>query len=261
MIATFMVIVFATAFMKSASGQPANTNPPSGSGFVSNAPPAEQSVDLAASQLNAIKIETVGTNLFSVEKTAVGSIDYDEDLSVQVFSPYQGKIITALANLGDNVQKGQPLYTIDSPDLIQAESTFDRGRRGFRPHEQRTNARHRPLRNQRSFGTGKGTSHLRCSKQPKALSKRHGTRSGYLANRNAEIDQIVATRKIDPHWWWAARWPGGSPPATRSQAFWCNRAARPHLIRWPISQPSGWWRTSPKATAQPFMWGSLSWQR
>ena len=26
--------------------------------------------------------------------------------------------------LGDEVQKGQPLYTIDSPDLIQAESTL-----------------------------------------------------------------------------------------------------------------------------------------
>jgi len=55
---------------------------------------------------------------------AVGCIDYDEDLSVQVFSPYQGKIITAFANLGEDVQKGQSLYTIDSPDLVQAESTL-----------------------------------------------------------------------------------------------------------------------------------------
>jgi cobalt-zinc-cadmium efflux system membrane fusion protein len=81
-------------------------------------------VDLERSQLNAIKIEPARTYTFPVDREAVGSIDYDENLSVQVFSPYQGKIISALASLGDEVQKGQLLYTIDSPDLIQAESTL-----------------------------------------------------------------------------------------------------------------------------------------
>ena len=66
----------------------------------------------------------MGTCLFPVEKEAVGSIDYDEDLSVQVFPPYQGKMIATSSELGDEVQKGQPLYTIDSPDLVQAESTL-----------------------------------------------------------------------------------------------------------------------------------------
>jgi cobalt-zinc-cadmium efflux system membrane fusion protein len=81
-------------------------------------------VTLAPGQLNAIKIGTVGSHAFPIEIEAVGNIDYDEDLSVQVFSPYQGKIISAYANLGDDVRKGQPLYTIDSPDLMQAESTL-----------------------------------------------------------------------------------------------------------------------------------------
>ena len=43
---------------------------------------------------------------------------------MQVFPPYQGKIIRTFVELGDEVTKGQPLYTIDSPDLIQAESTL-----------------------------------------------------------------------------------------------------------------------------------------
>jgi cobalt-zinc-cadmium efflux system membrane fusion protein len=43
---------------------------------------------------------------------------------VQVFPPYQGKIIRAFVEIGDEVKKGQTLYTIDSPDLIQAESTL-----------------------------------------------------------------------------------------------------------------------------------------
>jgi len=110
--------------MKPGSGQPAPTNLPQGLGSASNAPTSAATVDLSPSQLNAIKIEPVGTYRFPVERAAIGSIDYDEDLSVQVFSPYSGKIITALANLGDEVQKGQPLYTIASPDLLQAESNL-----------------------------------------------------------------------------------------------------------------------------------------
>ena len=85
---------------------------------------AEASVELEPSQLGAIKIQDVGTYEFPLEKSAIGNIDYDQDLAVPVFSPYQGRLIAPLVNLGDEVQKGQPLYTIDSPDLVQAESTL-----------------------------------------------------------------------------------------------------------------------------------------
>ena len=54
-------------------------------------PSRPQSVELAQSQLNAVKIEPAGTYLFPVEQEAVGNIDFDEDLSVQVFPPYQGR--------------------------------------------------------------------------------------------------------------------------------------------------------------------------
>lgn len=125
MTATIAAIVFAGVVMKSQTSQPVNPSPPPGPAQGSNAPPAaEATVTLAPSQLDAIKIGTVGTYVFPVERTAVGCIDYDEDLAVQVFSVYQGKIIAAFANLGDDVQKGQKLYTIDSPDLVQAESTL-----------------------------------------------------------------------------------------------------------------------------------------
>ena len=85
---------------------------------------SEPMVELSPSQLGSIKVESVGSYLFSVEKEAVGSIDFDNDLSVQVFPPSQGKIIEALVELGDPIRKGQPLYTVESPDLIQAESTL-----------------------------------------------------------------------------------------------------------------------------------------
>src|SRR5580658_2442450 len=82
------------------------------------------SVDLSDTQLVSVKVEPVEEREFPVEKDAVGSIDFNEDLSVQVFTPYQGRIIALFAEIGDDVKKGQMLFTIDSPDLLQAESTL-----------------------------------------------------------------------------------------------------------------------------------------
>ncbi len=41
-----------------------------------------------------------------------------------MFTPYQGRIIQAFANLGDEVKKGQVLFTIESPDFIAAQSNL-----------------------------------------------------------------------------------------------------------------------------------------
>jgi cobalt-zinc-cadmium efflux system membrane fusion protein len=82
------------------------------------------SVDLSESQLESVKVAPVEACEFPVEKEAVGSIGFNEDLQVQVFTPYQGRIIALFAQVGDDVKKGQTLFTIDSPDLLQAESTL-----------------------------------------------------------------------------------------------------------------------------------------
>jgi len=157
-----------------------------------------ESLELASSQLDAIKIEPVGTYSFPVEKSAVGSIDFDEDLSVQVFSPYQGKIIAAYAQLGDEVQKGQALYTIDSPDLIQAESTLI-GAAAALELTGKELARAREL-----FASKVGVSQRELEQ---AISDQQTAEGAFKAARDAvrvfgktdvEIDQIVSTRKIDP---------------------------------------------------------------
>jgi membrane fusion protein, heavy metal efflux system len=81
-------------------------------------------VNLSDSQLAAVKVEPLEERDFPIEKEAVGSIDFNEDMETQVFTPYQGKIIALYASIGDDVKKGQTLFTIDSPDLLQAESTL-----------------------------------------------------------------------------------------------------------------------------------------
>ena len=85
---------------------------------------AEQSVDLSEKQTEGLKIGKVATHEFAIQKTAVGTIDFNENMSVQVFSQYQGKIVNAFFNIGDDVKQGDVLFTIDSPDLLQAESTL-----------------------------------------------------------------------------------------------------------------------------------------
>ena len=87
-------------------------------------PKDKDSVDLSDSQLDTVKVAPLEERDFPVEKEAIGSIDFDEDMAVQVFTPYQGRIIALFASLGDDVRKGQTLFTIDSPDLLQAESTL-----------------------------------------------------------------------------------------------------------------------------------------
>jgi membrane fusion protein, heavy metal efflux system len=88
------------------------------------APQGEPSVELTDDQAKSITVEPVSERVFPLEKESFGSIDFNEDMAVQVFTPYQGRILQAFPVLGDEVKEGQILFTIESPDLIQAESTL-----------------------------------------------------------------------------------------------------------------------------------------
>jgi cobalt-zinc-cadmium efflux system membrane fusion protein len=170
---------------------------PSGTAPASNAPPAEATVELAPSQLNAIKIESVGTHPFAVEKEAVGSISFVDDLSVQVFPPYQGKILKTFFELGDEVRKGQPLYSIDSPDLIQAESTLIAAAATFALTS-------KELQRVKYLNGTNGVSEREleqaASDQQAADGALRAARDAVrvFGKTDAEIDQIVSSRKIDP---------------------------------------------------------------
>ena len=88
------------------------------------AQPSPDLVQLTDAQKHSIKIGQVGLREFVVETQAPGTIDFNENSEVQVFSPYQGRIIAQFVHLGDFVTKGQPLFTVESADYIQAESTL-----------------------------------------------------------------------------------------------------------------------------------------
>lgn len=158
---------------------------------------SQPTVELSQSQLNAIKIGPVGTYMFPIDKEAVGNIDFDGDLSVQVFPPYQGTIIEMLVELGAEVRKDQPLYTIRSPDLIQAESTLI-GAAATSELTSKELARAKDLN---------GTNGVSMRELEQATSDQQTAEGTLKAARDAvrvfgktdtEIDQIIASRKIDP---------------------------------------------------------------
>jgi cobalt-zinc-cadmium efflux system membrane fusion protein len=85
---------------------------------------APNAAELSDAQLGLITIGAVSELAFPLEREAVGSIDFNEDMSAQVFPPYQGRIVKLYAKIGDNVKRGQALLTIESTDLIQADSNL-----------------------------------------------------------------------------------------------------------------------------------------
>jgi membrane fusion protein, heavy metal efflux system len=153
-------------------------------------------VDLTEKQASSLKIGPVGLRDFETLKTAVGTIDFNEHMLVQVFSQYPGKIQKAFFNLGDDVNQGDILFTIDSPDLLQAESAL-LASAGVLELQTRVLARATQLL--KAGGS--------AQKDVDQATSDHQTAEGnFKAARNAvrifgktdaEIEQILRQRKVD----------------------------------------------------------------
>jgi cobalt-zinc-cadmium efflux system membrane fusion protein len=81
-------------------------------------------VELNEKQITTLQLKPVGTEEFVPEFPAYGYIDFNENSAVQVFTNYQGRVIKANFDVGDAVKKGDILFTVDSPDLANAESAL-----------------------------------------------------------------------------------------------------------------------------------------
>ncbi len=154
-------------------------------------------LDLTDTQLAAVKVEPVEEREFPVEKEAVGSIDFNEDMETQVFTPYPGKIIALFAAVGDDVKKGQTLFTIDSPDLLQAESNLIAAA-GVLELTSRNLARLREL--YKTLAVSQKDLEQGISDQQTAEGALRAARDSVriFGKSDAEIDRIVADRMADP---------------------------------------------------------------
>lgn len=159
-------------------------------------PAANDSVTINDQQARHVTVEPVQWRNFEQRREAVGYIDFNQDQLAQVFPTYQGRVRQVQARLGDNVAKGQLLFTIDSPDLAQAESTLIAAA-GQRELTTRTLTRARQMLE------------VQASAQKdveQATSDQQAAEGSYRSARNllrmqgmteAEIDRIVASHKVD----------------------------------------------------------------
>jgi membrane fusion protein, heavy metal efflux system len=156
----------------------------------------EASVDLSERQAGTLKVGAVGSREFTLFKTAVGTIDFNENMLVQVFSQYPGKILKAFYNLGDEVKQGDILFTIDSPDLLTAESNL-LASAGVLELQKRTLARVTGLL--KAGGSAQKDVDQSTSDEQTAEGNFKAARNAVriFGKTDAEIDQILAERKVD----------------------------------------------------------------
>jgi membrane fusion protein, heavy metal efflux system len=153
-------------------------------------------VDLSEKQAGALKIAPVESREFAVLKTAVGTIDFNENMLVQVFSQYPGKILQAFHNIGDEVKAGDILFTIDSPDLLQAESAL-LASAGVLELQKRTLARATQLL--KSGGSAQKDVDQSTSDQQTAEGNFKAAKNAVriFGKSDAEIEQILSARKVE----------------------------------------------------------------
>src|SRR5438445_10206344 len=72
----------------------------------------------------SLTIQPVAERAFRTEHVTEGKIAVDEDRSTPIFSPYAGRVTKLLARPGDSVTAGQPLFTIEATDMVQAQNDF-----------------------------------------------------------------------------------------------------------------------------------------
>jgi cobalt-zinc-cadmium efflux system membrane fusion protein len=75
-------------------------------------------------QWASLVTEPVAEVVFRTEHLTEGKIAVDEDRATLVYSPYAGRVIKLLAKPGDMVAAGQPLFVVESPDMVQAQNDF-----------------------------------------------------------------------------------------------------------------------------------------
>lgn len=156
----------------------------------------DEAVVLSEEQAASVKVDPVETRDFAVFKTSVGTINFNEDLLVQVFSQYPGKILKAFYNVGDDVEKGSVLFTIDSPDLLQAESTL-LAARGVLELQKKILARATGLLRQ-GGSAQKDVDQATSDEQTAEGNLKAATDAVRIFGKtDAEIEKIVADRRID----------------------------------------------------------------
>lgn len=171
-------------------------------------PPGE--FRLNDNEVRSLRIESVLLRDFRAERVAEGRITYNEDRSTPVFSPYTGRVVRAVARLGEQVRAGEPLFEVETTDLVQAandllaavdnvakaRTTLDLSRRNETRQRELFNARAASRRDleQAEADATNAASDLRVAETALAAAR---DRMRVLGRTPEQIERIETTRRVE----------------------------------------------------------------
>jgi cobalt-zinc-cadmium efflux system membrane fusion protein len=85
-------------------------------------PKPKDTVKVTSDQMHQLEIVKVELCSFRLFKPAIGQIAFNEDASTVVLSPFSGRATRLIAKIGDDVKRGDPLFEIDSPEVVQIQT-------------------------------------------------------------------------------------------------------------------------------------------
>lgn len=74
-----------------------------------------------------------------ISRQVTGRLVWNEDLTVRIYAPIEGRVAAVIANLGDTVEKGAALARLDSPDFGQAQADVRKAAADFQLAERTLN--------------------------------------------------------------------------------------------------------------------------
>jgi cobalt-zinc-cadmium efflux system membrane fusion protein len=108
-----------------ATAEPARTNgAKEAKDGVKNGPKNGDLVRVTSDQMHQLAVLPVELHPFRVQRFAIGQIAYNEDTSTAVLTPFSGRVTRLIAKVGDQVKRGEPLFEIDSPEVVQPQNDF-----------------------------------------------------------------------------------------------------------------------------------------
>lgn len=158
--------------------------------------PSTDSVEITDGQIGKIKVEQIPLHTFIDRRSAVGLIDFNADRTVQVFATYPGRILSPRAKAGDDVKAGAILFSVDSPDLAAAESTLI-GAAATRELTRRALERAEGLYKLEGYAQKDYEQAVADEKTADGAYRAARDAVRIFGKSDAEIDRIIATRKVD----------------------------------------------------------------
>jgi len=183
--------------LSAAGAAEANRSPAGAAQRLATDPSGAQSVEVSASEITQLKVEPVRERNFAIEREAVGTIDFNQQMVVSVFPHVPGKAVSLFASAGDDVDKGTPLYTINSPDLVQAEQGLISAA-GVLELTTRVLERDRRLREVQGIPQKELDQAVSDQQAAEAALKAARDAVRLFGKTDADMDRMIAQRTIDP---------------------------------------------------------------